>query len=201
MILHYLNKTNITYTWLPGCKMDFPQCNWVGVHSSSFLYTQEKSFYTLHTIPTLYLLPLCCTEQPKPKGICNCHFEKFYIAFQLTLIRLTSRCLARTGGWHQKPPVSILAQEPILAQKSCSPNRWHQFKIIRNFFIILFPCITKKMVKNEDLLNNREKWAKITNFVIFEPFQHVIPQKKHFSHRIQFLTEKVWFVWMKIEKN
>ena len=29
----------------------------------------------------------------------------------LTLIRLTSRCLARTGGWHQKPPVSILTQD------------------------------------------------------------------------------------------
>ena len=34
----------------------------------------------------------------------------------LTLIRLMSRCLVRLGGWHQKPPASILAQEPILAK-------------------------------------------------------------------------------------
>ena len=50
------------------------------------------------------------------------------------------------------------------------------------------------MVKNENLLTNQDKWSKIPNFVIFEPFQHVIPKKKHFSHKIQFQTEKVWFV-------
>ena len=26
-------------------------------------------------------------------------------------------------------------------------------------------------------------------------------KRKHFLHRIQFYTEKVWFVWRKIEKN
>ena len=38
----------------------------------------------------------------------------------------------------------------------------------------------KKMVKIENIVNNEEKWAKIPNFVIFEPFQHAIPQKKAF---------------------
>ena len=51
---------------------------------------------------------------------CMCSIS---VAPTLTLIRLTPWRLARFGGWHQKPPVSILTQEPILDQKSCSPKR------------------------------------------------------------------------------
>ena len=79
-------------------------------------------------------------ELPWPSGILGClrliwpinklsdwkiHQGKLNV--YLTLIRLTSRCLARTGGWLQKPPLSILAQEPILAQNSCFSNGCHQF--------------------------------------------------------------------------
>ena len=58
----------------------------------------------------------------------------------------------------------------------------------------------KKMVKIENLVNNQEKWAKIPNFVIFEPFQHAIPQKKHFSHRIQIQAKKYDFFQEKLKK-
>ena len=52
------------------------------------------------------------------------------VADSLTLLRLTSECLARTRGLHEKPPVSIMAKEAILAQKSCFPKRWHWFQLI-----------------------------------------------------------------------
>ena len=48
-------------------------------------------------------------------------------------------------------PLSILALEPILAQKSCSPKSWHQFQLIWPLFRIFFPKITKKLAKIKNL--------------------------------------------------
>ena len=47
------------------------------------------------------------------------------------------------------------------------------------------------MVKIEKILYNWEKWAKITNFVIFEPFQHVILQKKAFFTQDSISNRKI----------
>ena len=57
------------------------------------------------------------------------------------------------------------------------------------------------MVKIENLLNNQEKWVKIASFAILSLFNMLYLKRKHFSHRFQFQTEKVWFVWRKIEKT
>ena len=70
-------------------------------------------------------------------------------------MRATSGSLARCGGWGGggglPPPLSILALEPILAQKSCSPKSWHQFQLIWPLFRIFFPKITKKLAKIKNL--------------------------------------------------
>ena len=57
-----------------------------------------------------------------------------------------------TFKWSTHP--SILALEPILAQKSCSPKSWHQFQLIWPLFRIFFPKITKKLAKIGNLSKN-----------------------------------------------
>jgi len=64
----------------------------------------------------------------------------------LALIRLMCGCLARTGGWHQKPPVSIIAQKQILAQNSCFPKGCHQFQLIWPLFRYFF--LKKAIIEN-----------------------------------------------------
>ena len=54
------------------------------------------------------------------------------------------------GGW-LPPPLSILALEQILAQKSCFPKSRHQFQLIWPVFRIFFQKFTKKLAKIENL--------------------------------------------------
>ena len=74
-----------------------------------------------------------------------------FLKIVLTLMRATSGSLARCGGGWPPPPLSILALEQILAQKSCSPKSWHQFQLIWPLFRIFFPKITKKLAKIKNL--------------------------------------------------
>ena len=110
-----------------------------------------------------------------------------------------SGSLARCEGG-AAAPLSILAMEQILAQKSCFPKAGINFNSFGPFSEFFFSKNHKNIDENWKPTKNCKKWAKILNFVIFEQFQHAIPQKKHFSHRIQFHTEKVWFFSKKIEK-
>ena len=68
----------------------------------------------------------------------------------LTLMRATSGSLARCGGGWPPPPLSILALEQILAQKSCFPKSRDQLQLIWPVFRIFFPKIAKKLRKIEN---------------------------------------------------
>ena len=98
----------------------------------------------------------------------------------LTLASLKSERARQVGGGLRKPPLSILAPEQILAQKSCFPKSWHQYQVILPLFRNFFQKSTKKLAKIENLSKNCQKWVKIPNFVIFERFKLAIPQKKAF---------------------
>ena len=72
----------------------------------------------------------------------------------LTLMRATSGSLARCGGWWPPPPLSILALEQILTQKSCFPKSWHQFQLIWPLFGNFFQKLPKKLAKIENPSKN-----------------------------------------------
>ena len=76
------------------------------------------------------------------------------------------------GGGAPEAPLSILALEPNSAQKSCFPERWHQFQFIWPLFGNFFEKSPKKSAKIENPSKNGQIWAKFLNFVIFELFQH-----------------------------
>ena len=56
------------------------------------------------------------------------------------------------------------------------------------------------MAKIENIQKIEKYEGQFQIFIIFELCQNVIPQKKHFSYRIQFQIEKVLFVLQK-KKN
>ena len=67
--------------------------------------------------------------------------------YNLTKVRSRLTLASVTSEWARQvcvcggapgAPLSILALEPNSAQKSCSPERWHQFQLIWSFFRIFF---------------------------------------------------------------
>ena len=63
-------------------------------------------------------------------------------------MRATSGSLARCGGGWPPPPLSILALEQILAQKSCFPKSRDQLQLIWPVFRIFFSKNCKKIGEN-----------------------------------------------------
>ena len=76
------------------------------------------------------------------------------VVLLLTLMRATSGSLARCRGGWLPPPLSILALEQLLAQKSSFPTSRHQFQLISLIFRIFFPKFTEKLAKIENLPKN-----------------------------------------------
>ena len=73
----------------------------------------------------------------------------------LTLASVTSeRARQVRGGGSGSPPLSILAPEQILAQKSCFPKSWHQFQLIWHLFRIFFQKSPKTLAKIQNLSKN-----------------------------------------------
>ena len=96
---------------------------------------------------------------------------------------------------------SFSALEPPKGQKLCFHISLNHFQLISAFCRIFFLQITKKLRNLKILLKIAQKWVKFQNFTILTYINILYIKRKHFSCRIQFHREKVWFYARKIEKK
>ena len=111
------------------------------------------------------------------------------------------RGLARCGGGLQEPPLSILALEPNLAQKSCFPERCLQFQLIWPFFRIFFPSLPQKNSENWNSTEKSLKMVKIFKICNFWAISTCNTSKKRIFHIEFIFKQKKYDLLEKKAKN
>ena len=120
----------------------------------------------------------------------------------LTLISATSeRPCQGQGGGLQEPPLSILALELNSAQKSCFPERWHQFWLIWPFFRIFFSITLPNISENWKSSEKSLKMGEIFKICNFWAISTCNTSKKRIFHIEFIFKQKKYGLFEKKAKN